>query len=355
MMQLRPSDLATLLESAIANRQNVCVHGPPGIGKTSIIGQVAAKLNYHAINQSVPTLLPEDARIPDMTLAGDTFGFKYADWLPKQGCGPTVLVLDEFSRGMGGVMNMLLSLCGPERRMGSYVLPDCVSIVAAMNPDGGGTGKLSEAMADRFEHIGIAPDARHDDWQRWAAKNGMPVELIAFARAYPEAMYGTMVCGNCAYPTQGTCSQCGGRGVPPKGLIVPTYRSWARVGEVVKLKLPMNIERARVQGNVGEGCAITYLAFAEQFRRLTAVSIDALLMSPDTYPVPDAQEHGTRFAIASALSRRADVGNLGRVLRYLDRMPAEFAVYAVKDAVDRAPELASCPEYVMWKVAHPDV
>jgi hypothetical protein len=161
----------------------------------------------------------------------------------------------------------------------------------------------------------------------------MPVELIAYARFRPETIY-----------------------AHEKGqLINPTYRSWERVGHILKAGMPQNIERALVEGNVGEGRAIECLAFVEEFRRLAAVSIDAILMNPDTADVPPPEGHATRYAIASALSRRMDVANIGRVLRYLERLPVEFAVMAIQDAITRDPVLQSTPEYVSWNVAHPTI
>lgn len=332
-MHLSPSEIASAMEAAVSINQNLLVWGPPGIGKTAIAYQVARKLGRKLVVAPIATMDAADARMPQ--IKDGRVSFLVADWLPTEADGPCILFVDEINRGRTDVQNAFLSLCGPERRMGSYALPDACAILGAANPSetSSGVNKLVDALADRFIHVTIKPDAKHADWQKWAAANGMPAELIAFARWRPACMY--------AYE---------------KGeLVTPTYRSWERVGRVLLARYPQNIERALVEGCVGAGPAVEVLSFVEEFRRLAAVSIDAILMNPDTAPVPDAGAHATSYAIANALSRRMDVPNIGRVLRYLARMPREFATMAIQDALERDPVLGSTPEYTLWNVDHPQV
>jgi hypothetical protein len=50
------------------------------------------------------------------------------------------------------------------------------------------------------------------------------------------------------------------------------------------------------------------------------------------------------------MARRADPNNLGRVITYLSRLPEEYNVYAVRDAVTRDSKLQSCPEFCAWGI-----
>jgi hypothetical protein len=62
-------------------------------------------------------------------------------------------------------------------------------------------------------------------------------------------------------------------------------------------------------------------------------------MNPKKAEVPT--DTGVLFAISAALGRRACLENFDRVVEYLKRMPVEFAVFSVKDALLRDASLGS--------------
>lgn len=331
-MSLSPVEIADAMEASVALRQNLLVWGPPGIGKTAIAGQVAARMGYALVVVPVATMDAGDVRFPQ--IKDGRLTWLVSDWFPQPGCGPTIILVDEINRAQKQVQNGILGMCGPERRIGSNLLPDNVAILACANPadTSRGVESINDALMDRFNHVEIKPDATHQSWQVWGKANGMPMELIAYCRNRPRDFY-SFVKGE---------------------QINVTYRSWERVGHVLKAGLAQNIERALIEGAVGAGPAVEVLGFVEGYRNLSAFfNLDAILMSPDTAPIPDADQHATRYAVADGISRRMTVANIGRAFRYLDRLPREFRTMAVQDAVDRDPVLTNTPEYTAYTVDNP--
>ena len=84
-----------------------------------------------------------------------------------------------------------------------------------------------------------------------------------------------------------------------------------------------------VQARSAPGAAKEFSGFLRMFRELP--TIDAILVNPRTEPVPE--NAATQYAVASALAHCASDSNFDRIRAYLDRMPTEFQVLCVGDAI----------------------
>ncbi len=93
------------------------------------------------------------------------------------------------------------------------------------------------------------------------------------------------------------------------------------------------------------------VAFLRLFRQLP--SIPEILLNPDTAPVPD--EPSARIAIATALGRVLTDHSIAKGMRYLDRMPTELRVLAMRDAAARNRAITHTPEFVRFGVEHAEV
>jgi MoxR-like ATPase len=217
-----------------------------------------------------------------------------------------------------------------DRQLGEYTLPPDWQIVAACNreSDGGGVTRMNAALCNRFIHLDCEPSL--DDWCKWAVTHGIEPAVIAFLRFRPNLLHE----------------------FSRTDKAFPTPRSWEFVSLITGQHPARNIEFALFQGTVGHGAAVEYSAFLQLFRNIP--SIDAILLNPSSAPVP-LNDAGSLWAIAAALSRRASDQNFRRALTYLDRMPQEYSVMAVKDATARDAGLCSTPEFTSWAVTHSDV
>ena len=324
---MKPSDLTLALETAIRAKRPAMVWSNPGLGKSKIMQQTAARLGR---------------RFFDLRLTGrdavDVLGLPYTEkgltrWarpamLPTEKDGPCVLFLDEINRASQMMLNAGLQMV-LDHRIGEHELPaDCV-VTAAGNPESDpGVVRMSSAMKLRFVHLDLEPD--NDDWSSWAVGAGIEPVVIAFLRFRPEFLHR----------------------FDPKARVSPNPRSWEFISQIVAENPDPRIEHALFTGAIGEATAVEFSGFRRLFRELP--QIDAILLEPHKTKVPT--EPSVLYAISAALARRASEQNIGRVLTYLERMPVEYNVLAVKMAVGRQNgHISATPEFTKWAVAHSDV
>ena len=323
---LRPSEAATALATCLHACQPVCLWGAPGIGKSQIVQQTAAAENLACQDVRAVLLDPVDLRgLPHLGQDGRA-SWAIPDFLPQDGAG--VLFLDELNRAPTLVQNACFQLV-LDRRLGEYVLPDGWRVAAACNreSDGGGITRMPSALANRFTHLHVEPDL--DDWCKWALMAGIEPLVIAFLRFRPALLHQ----------------------FNREARAFPTPRSWQFVSTIVGQQPAPDVELALVAGSVGHEAGVEFMAFVSLYRSLP--SIDAILLNPASAPVPS--DVATLYAVSSALASRAREDNLGRVIQYLDRLPVEYSVYAVRDATTRDATLNSTPEFTAWAIAHADV
>jgi hypothetical protein len=111
------------------------------------------------------------------------------------------------------------------------------------------------------------------------------------------------------------------------------------------------IEAQLLEGTIGQATTIELVAFLRLFRQLP--SIPEILLNPDTAPVPD--EPSARIAVATALGRVLTDHSIAKGMRYLERMPTELRVLAMRDAAARDRAITHTPEFVRFGVEHAEV
>jgi hypothetical protein len=187
---------------------------------------------------------------------------------------------------------------------------------------------MSGATRLRFVHLDL--DMDRDDWMNWAIDAAIEPVVIAFHRFRDDMLHS----------------------YDPKARTSPNPRGWEFVSDICKQNPDPRVELAMFEGIVGTATAVEFAGFKKLYRELP--QIDAILLDPKKTPVP--AQPNVRYAVAAALARRASASNFGRIVTYLERMPVEFNVLAVKMAIGRANgELSSTPEFTKWAIAHQDV
>lgn len=324
---LTPSQAAEALETCIRMRQSACLWGGPGIGKSDVLDQVSRRLGVEKIAKYAATMDATDINGIPAIIDGRTVWIT-PEFLPRGGTG--ILFWDDLTRASTMVMNGIFQLI-LEGKNGSYVLPPGWVCIAASNrvTDGGGVTKMPSALSNRFVHIDMQADL--DDWCRWALTHDVEPMLIAFLRFKSNHL----------------------NAFDPKQNAFPTPRSWSFVNKLLGQQASAAIEFHLIRGSVGQAAATDFTAFKRMYESLP--NIDAILADPANAPVPKQDNVGTLYAVAAALAHRANAENFGRVTTYLDRMPPEFNVYAVKDAIMRDASLQSTKPFVDWAVAHSGV
>lgn len=324
---LSPVEITESVERAIAQKRAVLIHGMPGVGKSSIARQIADRQNRQLIDMRGATLNPTDVQGMPWVVDGK-FTFLPGYFLPST--GNALIIIDEINRAPMSVMNALMQFA-LDRRVGENVLSPDVDVIAAANytTDGGGVSKMPAALSMRFRHLHLRVDPT--DWRVWAINNRINVATIGYI---------------------------GWRGADalhdfdPTALTSPNPRSWAWVSQITDdPPTRPEIMLAEIEGEVGRERAIDYMAYLKTMK--DRPNIDAIIQNPTGAPIPDSSE--LKFATAAALSGRATDNNFGRIIQYLDRLPAEYASFAIMAAVKRVPSLVMVPEYTQWFLAHPEI
>ncbi|MBW4040243.1 MAG: MoxR family ATPase [Acidobacteria bacterium] len=334
---MKPSKLYEALHALIGERVPLHIWGACGVGKSQIVSQVADDLGYDFLDVRAVQLDPVDLRgLP--RIAADQTEWVPPKFLPKSGRG--ILFLDELTSApqmtQAGCYQLVL-----DRRLGEYGLPDGWVVLAAGNPasERGVHFSMPRPLRNRFVHLDLEADL--EDWCTWAVKACVRPEIIAFLRFKPDLLH-------TADPTSDANAW-------------PTPRSWEMASNVLSgigrrqkvafLSGTSEFEAQLLDGTVGCAAASEFAAFLRLFRQLP--SIDEVLLNPDTALVPT--ETSAQIAIATALGRAMTDHSIGRGLRYLDRLPTEMRIMAMRDAAARDAAITHTPEFIRFGVEYREV
>lgn len=184
---VRPSDIRSEINYAFNRKRPVFIWGPPGIGKSEIVDSITQERSGYMIDLRLALMEPTDLRgIPFYNQVTGTMEWAPPSDLPTQELADqfecVVLFLDEMNQAPQSVQAAAYQLI-LNRRLGSYVLPDNVLIVAAGNreSDRGVAYRMPSPLANRFVHLEMTHD--FEDWQTWALENGINSEVVGYVTA----------------------------------------------------------------------------------------------------------------------------------------------------------------------------
>ncbi len=85
-------------------------------------------------------------------------------------------------------------------------------------------------------------------------------------------------------------------------------------------------------------------------RRANLPTPEAILHTPQSAPVPE--EPADLCAVCDLLAACASPENMEAVAAYAERLPAEYGVLLMRDAVRRDPRLVEGPPFARWAQHH---
>ena len=336
---MRPAHLSHVLDTEFKSTEDghhtpVMLWGPPGVGKSQIIAQVAEKQSVPIIDIRLSQMEPSDLRgIPFRDK--DIVEWAIPAMLPdaqrhgEQG----ILFLDEITSAPPSVSAAAYQLI-LDRSLGSYRIPDGWAIFAAGNRQGdrGVTYTMPAPLANRFSHFDV--EVHTDDWVAWAYRNNIDDRIIAFVRFRPELLFDFDPAHN--------------------PMAFPSPRSWEFAHRALqKFEHQHDLLLGALQACIGQAAGIEVKAFVDNLDQLP--DLDAITRGEE---VVAPKEIDLQYAVATALVGRAirskdsdDAQTVhGHILSYAGKFPQkEMGVMLVTD-MHRAigEDIFSVPEFALW-------
>jgi AAA domain (dynein-related subfamily) len=290
--------LTTLFKQA--NRGLVIfLQGPPGIGKTAIVGQAAQCVSKTLMTFALPTCESVDLRGLPTIESGVT---RWASPLPRTGQG--VLLLDEVASAAPDVQVAAHHIVHAEP--GSDMsLPLGWHLVLTGNRAVDKTlfRAVSGPLRNRMTIINAEPEIKQ--WADWAIDNAISPIVVAFLRWRPELLMAKTIPGEGGFPSP---------------------RSWEAVSTILALQMPESVERELIIGSIGEGASTEFEAYLRTARELP--TLEAIMRSQTAANVPTSPAQ--LYALATSLAHYTRE-HKASAMRYVARMPAEFTLLYVLD------------------------
>ena len=180
------------------NRLPFYLEGPPGIGKTEIVKQIADRLGIGFVSFSV-THHTRNSMIGLPVIETLENGEKYTEYTmseviasvireQEKGHKEGVLLLDEFNCASETIMPIMLAFL-QTRNIGLYRLPDEWVIVLCGNPPEYNTSakNFSPAIMDRVRRIDVEMDA--EDFLRYAEEKKYNKLVVDYLKLNPSSIY----------------------------------------------------------------------------------------------------------------------------------------------------------------------
>ena len=292
---------------------SVMLWGPPGVGKSQGIRQIAKQIEKETKKKVVVTdvrlLLfnPIDLRgIPtaneDKTLAiwlkPQIFQMDASDEIVN------ILFLDEISAAPQSVQAAAYQIT-LDRVVGEHKLPDNCIVIAAGNrvTDKSVSFKMPKALANRLLHIEI--EGSFNSWLSWAMKSGVNQKVIGFLSFRTDKLFGF--------------------DAKSDDLAFATPRSWEMVSNILNtVSDDVNVVYPMIAGLIGSGLAVEFRSWCNLHKDL-----------PDMEDIFDGREtklperSDVVYAVVSSMvayakDHRYERDRIGNSLRYAKKMPADY-------------------------------
>jgi len=232
------------LLTAFKVKRPLFLWGPPGIGKSELVEGITKELGGLMIDLRLGQMEPTDIRgIPFYNKEKNVMEFAPPADLPDEDLASqfpiVVLFLDELNSAPASVQSAAYQLI-LNRRVGKYVLPDNVVMVAAGNreSDKGVTYRMPTPLANRFIHQEMKVD--FSSWQEWAVMNKVHKDVVGYLSFAKQDLYDFD-------------SKSSSRAFA-------TPRSWSFVSELLDDGVDDETLTNLIAGTVGEGLAVKFMS-----------------------------------------------------------------------------------------------
>ena len=251
---------AALIEQyadATLRRRASMLWGPRGVGKSSVVRQVAAHFGVPLVDLRLTTIEPVDIRgaIYADDVQGKTVWFP-PEFLPGADQPAGILFLDELTAADQRLQISAYSLI-LDRRVGHYALPDGWQVIAAGNASfhGAVSHDMGTALADRMFHFNVQTTI--DAFLAHAIASGFAPEVMAYLKVRQDKLDDTQA------------------QLANDHLVGASPRGWEDISNVLKSGLSQAAQRVFVQGRIGAANAAEFFGVLRELQ--AAVDVMRLL------------------------------------------------------------------------------
>jgi hypothetical protein len=325
------------------------LEGEPGIGKSTLIKALAAKLPDHEVAYiDVPNMDLGDIAMPVIDHDNKVTKYYPNARFKMQTGKPVIIMLDEYTKGAQPVKNMLhplLEVTNP--RLGDMpVHPDSIIFLTGnLSTDGVGD-QLPAHSRNRIIPLQVRkPDA--DEWINWGVNNGIEAEVLAWVKQYPHAFASYMDAGQAENPYIFNPRKA------QKAFV--SGRSLERVSNIVRVRSSLDSDTliAAMTGAVGESAARDMQAYIEFSDQLP--TWEATIKDPTRTPVPESA--GACAVLVYGAIAKVDKETITPFMQYLERFESEWqACFAINIARSPKQSVAfSCKAFSDWVAKNEDL
>ncbi|MCG6897311.1 MAG: AAA family ATPase [Thiocapsa sp.] len=278
--------------------------GTRGVGKSSIVRQVADHFGVPLVDLRLTTIEPVDIRgaiYADDELA-KTVWFP-PEFLPSPDEPDGILFLDELTAADQRLQISAYSLI-LDRRVGHYRLPDGWQVIAAGNASfhGAVCHDMGTALADRMFHFNVQTVI--ESFLAHAMAMDFAPEVMAYLKVRPDKLDDTQ--------TQ----------LANDHLVGASPRGWEDISNVLQSDLSEAAKRVFVQGRIGAANAAEFFGVLREIQAGTDV-LRLLASRPgeETAALLPGTLDGLYGMIYGLLAASVDATTLGRALEIIEQFP----------------------------------
>ena len=320
---------------------SVMLWGPPGVGKSQAIRQLARgienKTGKMVVVTDVRLLLfnPIDLRGIPTSNADKTM----AVWLKPQIFRMddsddivNLLFLDEISAAPQSVQAAAYQIT-LDRVVGEHKLPENCIVIAAGNrtTDKSVAFKMPKALANRVLHIEV--EGNFNSWKEWAIENGINDKVVGFLSFRRNYLMGFDSSSD--------------------DLAFPTPRSWEMVSNILNhVNSDVDKMYSLISGLVGSGVAVEFRTWANVYNELPDLKD---IFDGKMPPMPsntDAMYALCAAMVSYAREHKTEMTRIANSIAYADKMPPDFSVVVMKDYMyiekNYKEKLLTIPAFSAW-------
>jgi hypothetical protein len=313
----------------------VMVEGPPGVGKSEMIAQVADEAGIGFIDVRLGQMDPVDLRgLPAINKAREgmlSTTWARPDFLPtvERDGEEGIILFDELS-DCGKMMQSAAYQPILNGRVGPHIIPKGWYRCGAGNrqKDKAGAQPMSSALANRFAWVEVEADV--ECFREYGHKIGMHYLVLGFIKHRPALLHDMKSDGALR--------------------AFPSPRSWHKASLVCDA--PADIRMKLVRGCVGEGAAGEFEAF---LRAIDLPDIEEIIADPRRCRIPEQPAH--KYALASMLAQYAKRDNFDKLTQYSkrDEFGKDFEICFMLDATKRETSLTETKAFVEFANRNPNL